>query len=242
MPWKETSTLEQRKELITRWQAGEETLAELCRQYEISRQTAYTWIQRFERSGESGLEELSRAPHQAARAMPEKMAERIVSVRREHPRWGPRKILGYLGRKSPAVSWPAPSSVGALLKREGLVVGRRKRLRVPSYNAPLAHADFPNRVWCADFKGWFVCADGQRCDPLTSTDACSRFLLRCPHVPKTDGVHARNRAVTQSMDDTGVVADRSYAPRLTHAAPRGRAPVPVQFISLNSAQPPSTED
>jgi transposase InsO family protein len=192
MPWKETSTLEQRKELITRWQAGEETVAQLCREYEISRQTAYKWIQRFEQSGESGLEELSRAPHQAARAMPEKMAERIVSVRREHPRWGPRKILGYLERKSPAVSWPAPSSVGALLKREGLVVGRRKRLRVPSYSTPLAHADFPNRVWCADFKGWFVCADGQRCDPLTSTDACSRFLLRCQHVPKTDGVHVRS--------------------------------------------------
>ena len=192
MPWKETSTLEQRKKLIARWQAGEETVAELCREYEISRQTGYKWIQRFERGGESGLEELSRAPHKAARAIAERVAERIVCVRREHPRWGTRKILGYLEHKSTAVSWPAPSSVGALLKREGLVVGRRKRLRVPSYSAPLAHADVPNRVWCADFKGWFVCADGRRCDPLTCSDACSRFLLRCRHVLKTDGVHVHS--------------------------------------------------
>jgi len=31
----------------------------------------------------------------------------------------------------------------------------------------LSHAEGPNDVWCADFKGWFLCANGQRCDPLT---------------------------------------------------------------------------
>jgi putative transposase len=29
-------------------------------------------------------------------------------------------------------------------------------------------------VWCADFKGWFQTGDGQRIDPWTITDACSR--------------------------------------------------------------------
>ena len=71
-------------------------------------------------------------------------------------------------------------------------MGRQKRLRVPAYSQPLEHADEPNRVWCGDFKGWFRCTDGQRCDPLTTTDAHSRFLLRCQHVPKTDGVHVRS--------------------------------------------------
>jgi transposase InsO family protein len=52
---------------------------------------------------------------------------------------------------------PAASTVGALLKREGLVLARRKRLRAPSYTHPLAHAEAPNQVWCADFKGWFRC-------------------------------------------------------------------------------------
>ena len=79
-----------------------------------------------------------------------------------------------------------------MVDREGLVVGRRKRLRVPSYSAPLEHATAANRVWCADFKGWFLCGDGQRCDPLTCTDAYSRYLLRCQHVPKTDGIHVRS--------------------------------------------------
>ena len=192
MPWKETSTLKQRTALIARWESGEETIAELCRQYGISRQTAYKWINRFKAEGASGLEELSRAPNNPAWAMPDSVAERILELRRKWPRWGPRKIQAHLDTKSPAIQWPAASSIGALLKREGLVIGRRKRVRVPSYTSPLAHADAPNRVWSADFKGWFLCGDGQRCDPLTSTDACSRFLLRCRHVSKTDGVHVRS--------------------------------------------------
>jgi hypothetical protein len=50
-------------------------------------------------------------------------------------------------------------------------------------------ATAPNEVWCADFKGWFRTADGQRCDPLTISDAHSRFLLDCRiSVPSGDGV------------------------------------------------------
>lgn len=41
-------------------------------------------------------------------------------------------------------------------------------------------------MWCADFKGWFRCQDGSRCDPLTITDAFSRYLLRATLVEKTD--------------------------------------------------------
>jgi transposase-like protein len=124
MPWKETSTLEQRKEFIARWQRGEDALAELCREYDVSRQTAYKWIHRFEDSGEAGLQERSRAPHQIAWSMPAGISQRIVAVRMEHPRWGPRKILAYLQGKAPKTKWPAASSMGALLHREGLVVAR----------------------------------------------------------------------------------------------------------------------
>jgi hypothetical protein len=50
-------------------------------------------------------------------------------------------------------------------------------------------ATAPNEVWCADFKGWFRTADGQRCDPLTISDAHSRFVLDCRiTAPTGDGV------------------------------------------------------
>ena len=34
-------------------------------------------------------------------------------------------------------------------------------------------------MWCADYKGWFHTADGTRIEPLTITDAYSRYLFRC---------------------------------------------------------------
>jgi transposase InsO family protein len=55
--------------------------------------------------------------------------------------------------------------------------------------AALGHAvsdcSAPNDLWCADFKGWFHAADGNRCEPLTVSDAHSRFLLKCQIVPNT---------------------------------------------------------
>ncbi len=44
---------------------------------------------------------------------------------------------------------------------------------------------------CADFKGHFTVGNGKRCDPLTITDAHSRFLLGCQILRKTDGESTR---------------------------------------------------
>jgi len=85
---------------------------------------------------------------------------------------------------------PAESSIGELLQREGLVVSRRKRLRAPPRTAPFAACGGPNDVWCIDLKGWFHCGDGKRCDPLTLSDAYSRYLLRCQGLKQTDVAHA----------------------------------------------------
>jgi putative transposase len=118
MPWKETSKLEQRKELIARCLAGEESVAEVSRQYGVSRETVYPWLRRMKAEGEAGLAERSRAPHRQPRAMSAEVAERILEVRRAHPRWGPRKILAVLQHQAAGEQWPATSTAGALLKRE----------------------------------------------------------------------------------------------------------------------------
>jgi hypothetical protein len=55
----------------------------------------------------------------------------------------------------------------------------------------LAHATEANRVWCADFKGWFRSGDGDRIDPLTISDAYSRYLLRCQAVRAADFGHSK---------------------------------------------------
>ncbi len=68
MPWEERTAMGQRKQFIEEFQLEQDGFAELCRKYEVSRQTGYKWVARFEAQGEAGLEDLSRAPrkHRAA--------------------------------------------------------------------------------------------------------------------------------------------------------------------------------
>ena len=170
MPWKERNALDERKSFIAEWERQEESLAELCRRYEISRQSGYKWLERYQQEGESGLEEHSRAPLNHPQAMPPRVREALVDLRSRHPRWGPRKLRAYLQRETPKIRWPAPSTIGNLLRREGLAHPRRKRKRTPPYTEPLKHAEAPNPVWCAEYKVWFLTQDGSRCGPLTITD------------------------------------------------------------------------
>lgn len=190
--------MEERKRFIEAWLRGEgEDFAELCRQFGVSRKTGYKYTARFQEGGYAGLGDRSRAPHHHPQSVPAEVVKAIIEERQKHPRWGARKIRAALERQHGEALWPAASSIGELLKRQGLIASRVRRRRTPPYSEPLRHAGAANQVWCADFKGWFRCEDGSRCDPLTATDAHSRFLLRCRAVEKTDGVHVR--AVFETM-------------------------------------------
>lgn len=191
MPWKERTAVEERRAFLKAWQRQEQSFSALCRYFGVSRPTGYKWLERFEQDGEAGLQDQSRAPVHQPRAMPEALRSRILALRGEHPTWGPKKLKARLERAHPQLSWPARSTIGELLRREGLAQPRPARRRTLPNSEPLAHAEAPNDVWCADFKGWFLCRNGQRCDPLTLTDAYSRYLLRCRAVPRTDGPHIR---------------------------------------------------
>src|SRR5260370_34734741 len=192
MPWKTSSVMEEKLRFVLQYDSGEHSMTELCQRFEIARETGYVWLRRYRQGGVVGLVERSRAAHRHGNQTPEAIERLVLELRQAHMRWGPRKLQRILQRDEPGRTWPAVSTIGALLKRAGLVVARKKRLRTTPYSAPLAHADGANRVWCADFKGWFRTADGERIDPLTISDAHSRYLLRCQAVEKTDTarVHA----------------------------------------------------
>jgi transposase InsO family protein len=113
------------------------------------------------------------------RARPEALREEVLAVRRRHPRWGPKKLRAILQEREPSRAWPAASTMGDWLRRAGLSAPRRRTRYLVPLSQPLAAAQAPNDVWCADFKGWFRTGDGTRCDPLTVTDACTRFVFCC---------------------------------------------------------------
>jgi transposase InsO family protein len=191
MPWKASSVMEEKMRFLVEYEQEEQTMTELCRKYQVSRETGYVWLRRYRATGVVGLCERDRASLRHPNQTSTEIERLVLELRQAHMHWGPRKLKRILERDEPGRAWPAASTMGALLKREGLVVPRRKRLRTAPYTQPLAHAHAPNRVWCADFKGWFRTADGQRIDPLTISDAHSRYLLRCQGVGKTDTERVR---------------------------------------------------
>jgi putative transposase len=181
--------MEERFKLVQEYKADEESLTEVCRRYGISRKTGYKWLERYQNGGIEGLQDQSRAPHSHPNEVGKEVAEEVLDLRRQHPHWGPAKLRARLQRKAPEVVWPAASTIGEMLKRAGLTVPRKLHRRATPSPSPLRQAEGPNQVWCADFKGWFRCGDGSRCDPLTITDGYSRYLLRCQTV---EGMNTRS--------------------------------------------------
>lgn len=186
MPWQKVFPEDQRVQFVIEATQGPSSIAELCRAFGISRKTGFKWLARYDEFGVPGLLDQSRAPLTHPNAVPAAILERLVGLRKAHPTWGPRKILAVVHKRDPKLPLPAASTVGDWFKRLQLVRPRRLRRRSPPMTLPFGTCAAPNDTWCVDFKGWFRTRDGTRCDPLTITDAASRYLLRCQVVVRTD--------------------------------------------------------
>jgi putative transposase len=192
MPWNETSPVDQRERFIADVRAGLFTMTELCERYGISRTSGYKWVERADTGGRAALADRSRAPHHCPHRIPAALAELLCAARRAHPQWGPKKLLQYLAPRHRGIAtWPAVSTVGDLLVREGLVTQRRRRRRPEHPGTVPPHTTEPNDLWAADFKGQFRTGDGIYCYPLTITDQPSRFLLTCHSLRNVPTVGAR---------------------------------------------------
>ena len=192
MPWMETAPMEQRERFIADAQRGHLTRTELCQRYGISRKTGYKWLRRHAGEGLAGLQDRSHAPHTCPHRMAPVIAQLVLAARQKHPDWGPRKLLDWLAPRHPHITdWPAVSTAGDLLVREGLVKKRRRRRPRRHPGAVPPTTDGPNDLWTADFKGQFPTRNGVWCFPLTISDQHTRYLLTCRALLDTKTLHAR---------------------------------------------------
>jgi putative transposase len=174
MPFKETDRAAERLALVEAWESGMYLVADLARQFGISRPTVYLWITRY-RAGEP-MEDRSRAPHEIRHHTDAEVKAAILRQRRQHPTWGPKKLAAVLRWREPDILWPAPSTIGELLKREGLVAPRRRRNRAVLARERLVEPAYAGQVMTADFKGHFRLGNGRYCYPLTIADPYSRYI------------------------------------------------------------------
>jgi transposase InsO family protein len=184
MPWKECSVMDERLRFVAQLLDGE-PMAQLCRAFGISRKTGYKIFTRYKEHGLEALTDRSRRPVRYANQLPPQVESLIVSLKREKPHWGARKIRELLVRRLAGdVRIPAKSTIHAVLHRHGLVK-EAGRPRHRATGTPLSTGAAPNDLWCADFKGEFKLGNGQYCYPLTVTDHASRFLLLCEALDST---------------------------------------------------------
>jgi transposase InsO family protein len=157
------------------------TVTEVCRRYGISRQTYYRYRRRYLAEGLDGLEDRSRRPLAPANQIPADLELEIVEMRRDHPRWGARRIRTELTRAG--IEAPVVSTVHQVLVRNGLVATRPRR-------HPKADKRFErevaNDLWQVDATR-IVVADNTETWAVNVLDDHSRYLLASLAGPAATG-------------------------------------------------------
>jgi transposase InsO family protein len=176
MPWKETTTMEQKVEFICEWRTQKHTITELCKAFNISRPTAYKLISRFENDGIEGLKEHSKAPQKHPNSTKDEIIKSILNLKAKHKLWGAKKIRRLLFNFCPEDDIPSVVTVHNILHKNGLVIPQKRCKRVkPVY--PVFDPKECNEVWSADYKGKFLMGNKIYCHPLTIADSKSRFVF-----------------------------------------------------------------
>ena len=179
MSWKGATVMDQRVRFVSEHLKSYYPVKELCDQFEISRKTGYKWLNRYREFGPAGLEDKSRRPRRCPHQTEEEVVEDMLRERKKHPSWGPKKLLQVLLARHRAEALPAISTAADILKRNGLIVPGKRRLRRKHPGCPRGMTQAPNDIWTADYKGHFKTRNGRYCYPLTVCDMHSRYLLGC---------------------------------------------------------------
>ncbi len=155
MPWRDSSPMDLKTQFVADYLRQMFSVSELSRQYNISRKTAYKWIDRYLEEGSSGLIDRSRRPRVCPHQTPTKLVEAILAARGHHPTWGAKKLLKILSDRQPNSAWPSRTTVCDLLRRYGLSKKPRRRRLIGHPGKPTSIITAPNQIWSADFKGHF---------------------------------------------------------------------------------------
>jgi putative transposase len=120
-------------------------MAELCREFGISRKIGYKIFDRYQECGLQGLTDRSRRSYRYAKRLPFQVQNFILNVKREHSTWGVRNIRDCLLRRFCGIHIPAKSTIHAVPDRHGLVE-RRGRVRRRTQGTPLSLGQTPNEL------------------------------------------------------------------------------------------------
>jgi transposase InsO family protein len=173
MPWNKRDDMSLKQEFLEKALTNSYQISSLCREFDISRKTAYKWIRRFKEEGLCGLEDLSRRPLTSPYRSSDDIVHLILETRSQFPAWGGRKLRQYLlnlGKKT----IPCEKTINRILLRHECIEPQESQKRKTFIRF---EKEFPNELWQMDFKGHFKVLDAGRCHPLTVLDDHSRYSI-----------------------------------------------------------------
>lgn len=199
-------------------------VVDVAEQFGVTRQTIAMWRNRYAAAGVEGLRDKSRRPHSSPQRIAATTEALICELRREHRRWGARRIayeLGRLGLQNP----PARATVHRVLVRNGLVNAQdQQHKRVYKRWA----RETPMHLWQLDLVGGIHLAGGRECKILTGIDDHSRFVVTATVLEVPSGPAVVGAFVT-AMGRWGVPAEvltdngKQFTGRFTR-------PMPVEVL------------
>ena len=178
---REMSVAEQRYQAVLAVIGDGATVTEVAARFGVSRQTMHAWLARYEAGGLEGLSDRSHRPRSCPHQMVGEVEVAIVNLRRQHPGWGPRRLVFELG-KAGIEPLPSESAVYRALARLNLIDPGRRRRQDRRWKR--WERGKPMELWQMDTVGGFLLADGTKAKALTGVDDHSRFCVSAYLMPR----------------------------------------------------------
>ncbi len=164
-------------------------VTEVADRLSVTRQAVHKWIARYKAGGLPALADRSHRPNGCSHQLSPQLEAMICELRRQHPGWGPRRILHQLGRQG-VDPLPGRSSIYRCLKRHNLIELRRRKKRRDEFRR--WERDRPMQLWQMDVMSGVLLDDGTELKIVTGIDDHSRFCVAAGLV-----IRATSRAVCE---------------------------------------------
>ena len=166
--------MEQRYDAVTMVMREGFSITEIAAKFNVSRQTGYRWLAKYEEGSLEALADGSHRPHHVPHQMNGPVEVRVLDLRRRHPLWGPKRLQFEL-KKAGFDPPPSHMAIYRALLRAGLIVkGERKKV-LRTYKR--WERGRPMELWQMDVVGSIFTTDGTEAKILTGIDDHSRFLV-----------------------------------------------------------------
>jgi len=201
----ELTVTEQRYREVLEVQAGVPVI-EVAERFGVSRQAVHRWVRWYRDEGLDGLSDRSHRPHAHPAQTSLEVEAAICELRRNHPRWGQRRLHFELGRNGCPGPIPGLTTIYRVLVRHGLIQPVSRRRRREDYQR--WQREVPMELWQLDIVGGIKLAGGGEAKAVTGVDDHSRFCVIATVVRTATGrarVELRYRAVLAVQSGDRVV-------------------------------------